>query len=382
MAMTKTNDLNRFRINLSSISKNIKSLSKHVAENFSIMGNVKANAYGTDLSRIAQHLHSEGIDFFGVSQIDEAAVLRKLLPSSRIFIINICPWQIEEAVYLSLDIAIDDIEILRLLEKESKKHRVQSRIHLHVNTGMGRMGCSVQEAHPLAKMIANSEHLVLAGLMTHYASAESPTEDAFTREQYEKFLKVLKQLNSSGIYPERIHHANSSSAIRSPRKDGNLLRLGLSLYGITLSSVCEEAISLEAALHLESTIVNIKSLAAGENVGYGGSYTVSAKEQRIATLPMGYYHALQRHYSNKGYVLVHGKRAAIVGRICMDFSMIDISHIPEAQLGSRVLIFGKDLKGHELPIRTAAENWGTIPHELLPQINKCIPRIFETEKTH
>jgi alanine racemase len=250
---------------------------------------------------------------------------------------------------------------------------------------MSRFGCRPENALHICQRILKCPMLALEGIMTHFACADDPSQDAFTRSQAQRLQDVIDLLASHGISPTWRHASNSAGAIRFDFPQFNMVRIGLAVYGLHSSQATREAMELRLALSLISHIVGINNCKLGDTISYGRSYSVQRNEQKIAVLPMGYFDGLHRNYSGKGVVIIRGQKAPMVGKICMDFMMIDVTNIPNAAAGDPVLIFGEDEYGFYLSPEDLATSGDSIVHELITCLGPRIQRIFvyeEARRTH
>jgi alanine racemase/UDP-N-acetylmuramoyl-tripeptide--D-alanyl-D-alanine ligase len=371
---------NQCFINLAAIVSNLKALRGKLGSDTRLMPIVKAFAYGTNNVLISKFLASHGIDILGVSYVDEGVSLKKTGITQSIFTINAALFEVKKAVSWGLEIGVSDLSLIEALSLEAESQKRVVKVHLHVDTGMSRLGCRVDEACILAESIARSPFLKLEGVMTHFACAESENEDSFTELQIASFDRAIKEIESKGILIPWKHAANSGAVLRLHLPQYNMARVGLALYGLAPSEAAKKSLNLKLALSLQSRIVGINLCKKGETVSYGRNYTVTKDTQRIAVVPVGYFDGLHRHYSGKGVVMIREKRAHMVGNICMDYLMVDISEIPQAAIGDPVLIFGEDEYGNYLPPEELASDGGSIVHELITCLGPRIQRIFVHEE--
>lgn len=371
---------NQCFINLAAIESNIKSIRKKIGDLTKIMVMVKAYAYGTNDIRMSKFLRSCGIDILGVSYVDEGVALRRAGVSQEIFVINAALYEMAKVIKWDLQVGVSSSEIISALEKEAERQGKVIKVHIHVDTGMSRLGCRLEEALPLAQLIMQSKHLKLDGIMTHFACADDPNQDGFTLNQITNFDKVINEIESEGITLNWKHAANSSGVMRFDLPQFNMVRVGLAVYGLHPSKATKKSFELELALSLMSRIVGINHCRKGETVSYGRNYTVTKDEQSIAVLPIGYFDGLHRNYSGKGHVLIRGKKAPMVGNICMDYMMVDVSDIPDVSIGDSVLIFGEDEYGNYLSPEDLATNGDSIVHELITCLGPRIHRFFIHEE--
>jgi alanine racemase/UDP-N-acetylmuramoyl-tripeptide--D-alanyl-D-alanine ligase len=346
---------------------------------------VKALAYGTDQVRMSKFLETCQIDILGVSFVDEGVALKCAGVSQSIFVLQAATYEAYKVVKWGLEIGVSDRELIQAVGEEARKQGKKIKVHLHIDTGMGRLGCRLEEALPLAKAVQSQPGLELEGIMTHFACADDPAQDSFTLQQAESFRQIIEQLEKEGIALRWRHAANSSAAVRFHFPHCNMVRIGLAAYGLYSSKAVQSAVELRLALALTSRIVGINSCKRGETVSYGRSYCVERSMQRIAVLPIGYFDGLHGSYSGKGAVVIHGQKAPMIGKICMDFMMVDITDIPAAAVGDPVLVFGEDEHGSYLSPEELAAQGDSIIHELITCLGPRIERIFiheESRSTH
>ncbi len=372
---------NQCFINLAAIQNNINMIRQAVNPETRLMVMVKAFAYGTDDERLAKYLASIGINILGVSYVDEGIALKRQGITQSIFTVNAANYEISKIVKWQLEVGVSDKDFVSALDKEAGQQNQKIKVHLHIDTGMGRFGCRPEEALEIARLICDSQNLVLEGLMTHLACAEDPKEDAFTYQQIRAFDEVIHRLKLQGIQANWVHAANSSGTIRFKLPQYNMVRVGLATFGLSLSKTVKEALDLRLALTLTSRIVGINHCKKGETVSYSKSYTVADEQQKIAVLPIGYFDGLHRKYSGKSHVIIRGQAAPMIGHICMDYMMVDITHIEGASIGDKVLIFGQDEYGHYLSPEELAIKGNSIIHELITCLGPRIQRIFVDEES-
>ena len=369
------------QINLAAIEHNIKMLRQKIPESTRMMVMVKAFAYGTDAFRIAKFLTSCGIDIIGVSYVEEGIALKKAGVKQSIFVLNAADYEIDQLVKWELEIGVSSFEFIEHLAKAAITQNKRIKAHLHIDTGMSRFGCRKEEALSLAKFILKHPSLELEGIMTHFASADDVSEDKFTLSQAADLSAVIAELNKEGIDPKWKHAANSAGVLRFSFPEFNMVRVALAIYGLQ-PSLEKEKNHLRLAVSLFSRIAGINLCKKGDTISYGRSYLVDEEEKRIAVIPIGYFDGLHRNYSGRGSVLIRGKKAPMVGKICMDFMMIDVTHIPEAKVGDPVLIFGEDDHGHYLSPEELALQGNSISHELITCLGPRIQRFFIYEESH
>lgn len=372
---------NQCIINLAAIQTNLALIRKRLPEKTRLMVMVKALAYGTDDVRISQFLSINGIDILGVSYVDEGVALKRAGIRQSIFSINAAPYEVAKVVKWDLEVGVSDKNLINALADEAARHQKKIKVHLHINTGMGRFGCRPEEAVALASLIRSLPHLELEGVMTHFACAEDPNEDAFSMQQVAIFDHAIEEIEKAGIHLKWKHAANSSAALRFHLPQYNMVRLGLAVYGLYGSEEVRNALDLRLAISLISRIVGINVCKKGESISYGRKYLVERDIQKIAVLPIGYFDGLHRHYSGKTHVLIRGQKALMVGNICMDNMMVDVTDIPHVEIGDKVLIFGEDEFGYYLSPEGLALSGESIVHELMTCLGPRISRIFVYEES-
>lgn len=363
-------------INLAAIRSNIEVLRQGLPDTCRIMVMVKALAYGTDDVQISTFLETCGIDILGVSHVDEGIGMRRMGVRQSIFVLNATSCEMKKAITWNLEVGISSEEQVIAAQQAAKELQASFKVHLHVDTGMKRFGCTLPEAAEIGKAIARSPHLIFEGVFTHFCAADDPQQDAFTLHQADGLVRVIKELESLGISPKYRHACNSAAAIRFSFPEFNMVRVGLASYGIHTSSASAALLDLRPALSLSSKIVGFNSASVGETVSYGRTYTVSTEQTRLAVIPIGYFDGLHRAYSGKSHVIIRGQKAPMIGRICMDYTMVDVTHIPDAAIGDAVLLFGEDETGKYLPPETLATSGGSIVHELMSCIGPRVQRLF------
>ncbi len=343
-----------------------------------ILSVIKANAYGHGASEIARVLAEAGSDFFGVATLEEGLQLRESGVSTPVLILaGAYPEQFDEFVHNDLTPAVCEAWMLRRLEMLARKRAVTLNIHLKVDTGMGRIGFSAAELNLWLPELAGLEALKLQGLFSHFSHAER-VEGGYTRNQLERFHGVLKRLDDAGYRIPLIHLANSAAVISLPPSHFGMVRPGLMLYGIHPCAEMAPQVSLRPVLSWKTRVLQLKWLPGGSPISYGQTF-VTQRESLIATLPVGYADGYPRLLSNRGAVLVRGKRAPVVGRICMDLTMVDVTQIPGVEQGDEVVLIG-DQEGETISADEMAGWAETISYEILTSISARVPRIYYSSK--
>ena len=363
-------------ISLDNLQHNYQELRKHIPSETRFLGVVKADAYGHGAVPISRHLRELGAQFLAVSNIEEAAQLRYAGIRGPILILGYTPVKhAEDLAKMGLRQEVHSLEYAQALNEQLKGLHRRVRVHLKLDTGMSRLGFFAYD-HPeildQLKIVAGLENLLIEGVFTHFPVADSlnPTDEAFTRKQFQRFMEMISAMNACGIQPEIRHCCNSGGTILYPEYALDMVRPGIATYGVHPSAELTDRIELKPVMSLHSTIFQIRDYEPDISVSYGRAYTTSRRE-RIAVVGIGYADGLSRSFSGKISFRLHGKTVPQVGRICMDMCMVDISNVPEARVGDTITVFGEN-QG----VEALADQLNTIPYEILCGINKRIPRIF------
>jgi alanine racemase len=262
---------------------------------------------------------------------------------------------------------------LKILSGEAERRRRKLKVHIKVDTGMGRLGVPLNLWPDFLKEVKGLSHIEVEGLLSHFSMTNE--EEAFTREQWRRFKEAVDMAKGMGISFKYLHMANSATITTYPAFSGNLVRPGIMLYGSYPNPMFRDLISLKPVLTLKTRIHFLKSVPSGTRISYGGIYR-TRRESLIATLPIGYADGYSRHLSNCGEILIHGKRAPVVGKVCMDFIMVDVTNIPRVSLGDEVILMGRQEK-EEITVDEIAEKINSISYEVLCGIGKRVPRVYK-----
>lgn len=361
-------------VNLTAVAENIARFRRHSHGRSHIVAMLKAFSYGTGLSQLASGFSRLGIHHVGVSSANEGVAIRKSGADQDIFVFLSDREDLDNLVRYRLTPVIYSAELVEAFAHLLAGTRHQLEVHLKVDTGMHRLGVPPKDALALAERIRSSGNMRLTGVCTHLASADDPRSDDFTRQQIALFNQVISALEAAGFANLQIHAANTATAIRFPEAHYNMMRIGLGLYGLYPSEAVKEALDLELAIGLTSRITSIQEFAPGDTLGYNRTYAATRKT-KVGVVPFGYDDGLPWALSGKGYVLVEGHHAPIVGRISMDQMQLDITDIKGVNVGAEVLLYGTH-NGHLIRPEYVADQAGTILHELLTRIGRRIHRIY------
>ncbi len=341
---------------------------------------VKSNAYGHGVEPITSLLPSA--DWFAVNSLDEGLELRLAGIKKPILLLgHVLLERLPEAVDADLRLTVYNIETLEKLEKILNQ-RVSCRIHIKIETGTGRQGILPQSVPEFIRRASGIEGLEIEGLSTHFANIEDTLNHEYAEKQLQLFNEVVEMVRESGVSPAVVHTACTAATILFPETHFNMLRTGIGLYGLwpsreTFLSAQSNGIpvpDLRPVLSWKTRIVQIKELPAGSYIGYGCTYKTS-RSTRLGVLPVGYADGYDRGCGNSAHVLVKGKRAPILGRVCMNLIMIDLTDIPEAALEDTVVLLGID-QNEIISAEMLAEWAGTINYEVVTRISPFLPRII------
>ncbi|MBW1670283.1 MAG: alanine racemase [Deltaproteobacteria bacterium] len=368
-------DLNRIEIDLTAVSHNftvLKGLLKSTGAR--IMAVIKSDAYGHGLLEISQVLESAGVWGFGVSDVEEAISLRKgKITAPILFLSGLPPGAEKEVMALGLIPGVTDVSSLYTLERVASMRDETCRVHLKVDTGMGRLGFSPDELYGIVKELHKWPHLCFEGLYSHLSSADDPL-DPFNTVQLNTFASVLDRVKEMGWKPLTIHMANSAGLIHFPPAHYDLVRPGLAIYGSYPGPQSQKSLELRPVMSFRSKIVAIRNLAERSPVSYGHSF-YTKRPSRIAVLPVGYDDGYLRSMSNRSIVLIRGRRCPVVGSICMKSFMVDVSTLDEVTPGEEAVLLGR--QGDEIITAEDLAQWGsTISYELLCLLGSRNKRFF------
>jgi alanine racemase len=340
------------------------------------MAVIKANAYGHGAVETATALARKGITRVAVVSVDEGIALRMAGITASILVLGpLFAEQIHDLVDHRLTPVVSEPALLLRLAETAAALNQSYPVHLKVETGMGRLGLTQTELVTLIASRAFPASLRLEGLMTHLADADGAMTDV-TEQQLVRFNQAIDTVKACGLRIPLVHAANSGGAVRFPQAQFSLVRPGIMLYGYHTLPSSVAAPDLKPVLQLRTTVAQIRTIQPGDTVSYNGTFT-ARRPTRIAILPIGYADGFSRRLSNRGQVLVHGRRAGIVGLVCMDMVMIDVTDVPGVIVGDEVVLIGR--QGQEEITATEMANWtGTIPYEVLCSIGPRVPRLYSS----
>ncbi|MEN6462402.1 MAG: alanine racemase [Syntrophomonas sp.] len=368
-------------INLDNLEFNVQQIRGLVGNNVKIMAVVKSNAYGMGITEVIDTLLEQGIDMFGVAILDEAILIRQRQPEFPILVFAYTPF---EYSYLLIKNDITQTVYCKeqavALSAAAKKLNKRARIHIEIDTGMGRLGFTPsKETVEIIKEIADLTNLQIDGIYTHcpYTNERNQEGYFFTQSQFEKFCYVVESLEEIGVFIPVKHLCNSQGTVYYKQMHMDMVRAGIILYGSYPEF--QDELPLKPVMSLKARIGSVKKIGPGENISYGRTF-ITQRESIVAVLPLGYGDGYNRLLSNKGEVLVKGKRAPVIGTICMDQCMIDVTDIPgPVNIGEEVVLLGKQ-GDEEITIEEMAKKiCGFINYEYMVVIQGRVPRIYIKE---
>ncbi|NLK35654.1 MAG: alanine racemase [Gracilibacteraceae bacterium] len=363
-------------VDLDALSHNMRETRRLSDKDALVTAVVKADGYGHGAKKIAQTLLDNGADRFAVAVLDEGIELRKAGFEVPILIMGFTDEErSEEIISYNLEQAVYSWDLAEEISKEAVRQKKTAKIHIKVDTGMGRIGLKPdKDSVQLIKKISRLPNIVIEGTFTHFAVADT-LDKAYTEEQFEKFRWICQELERENVRINLKHCGNSATIIDLPGMHLNMVRAGIILYGLKPSDeVMLDKIELKQVMSLKVRISHVKEIEAGQSVSYGRKF-IAPRRSKIASLPIGYADGFTRMLSGKAEALVKGCRVPVVGRICMDQCMIDVTGIEDVKVGDEVVLFGKQGEGF-ISIDELAEKLDTINYEIVCMISKRVPRVY------
>lgn len=363
-------------VDVDALEHNYRAIRAHTPESSKFLGVMKADAYGHGAVPISHALVELGAEYLAVSNLEEAVQLRRGGVRVPILILGYTPpMYAENMIYLDLTQEVHSLEYAMELDQALAGTNFVLNVHLKLDTGMTRIGFTAYgDDTVLHQMVqaARLSHLHVEGVFTHFCVADSKNQSdlAFTKEQYDRFTAALDYLEGQGIKPELRHCCNSGATLLHPEYAMDMVRPGIITYGVHPSRDTSNVLQLKPMLSLYTTVSQVRTIPADTSVSYGRTYQTT-EDRKIAVLAIGYADGLQRRLSNCAAFILNGVQVPVVGRICMDMCMVDVTEAGDVKPGDEVTIIGASL-----PCETMAEQLETIPYEILCGINKRIPRIY------
>ena len=368
-------------IDLDAIKHNFYEVRRIIKKDTKIMSVVKADAYGHGVKYVAKQLEEIGTDWFAVSNLEEAIQLRRYDIKKPILILGYTPNDMMVKVYeYDLSQTILSYEYGKKVIEECKKRGIRVKSHFKIDTGMNRIGFTCRNKNEYnnsivrIKELFESKELVSEGIFTHFASADDLSDSNYTKIQFNNFINVINGLESIGIKFNLKHCCNSAGIINYPDMHLGMVRAGIMLYGLKPSESMGRNVDIIPAMSLKTVVSQIKTLPKGSSVSYCRKYT-SSKEIKVATVPIGYADGYSTKFSNKSTMLIDGKRVNVIGRVCMDQLMLDVSDINGIHEGEVVTVFGKE-KNNYILVDELAKYMDSINYEIVCLIGKRVPRLY------
>ena len=361
-------------INLGILEENYRKIRGNLSPHVGLLCVVKADAYGHGAVEVSRRLESLGAYYLGVATLDEGIELRENKIKSPILLMSgVMPWdKLETVVQYGLTPVVYDLSVLETICNDAKSFQQPLKIHLKFDTGMGRLGFMHHEIIKVMDLVAGAKNLDIEGFMSHFSSSE--IRDAYGEKQVQAFKEIIEKFHRRGFRPRDIHMANSSAIINYPESHFTMVRTGISLYGSHSAQELKELLPTRQVMKFSSKVALIKEFPAGSALSYGRTY-ITEKTTRVAYIPVGYADGYPRSLSNKGYVFIGNKRTNIVGRICMDWFLVDISGRDDVNVGDEVTLLGESGM-NVIRAEEVGELDGTIPYEILCRISKRVSRVY------
>jgi len=365
----------RVEIYLDNIVHNLKEVKKLVGEKIKIMAVIKADAYGHGAVQVAKILEEHGVDYLGVATVEEAVELREKGIKLPILIFGYTPLtQLKEVIEWNITQTVFEIGYVKELEKLSLKRNKKTKIHVKIDTGLGRIGYTdMALAEKEIIEMASMKGIELEGIYSHFATA-AEKDKTYCKEQFSTFMKLVNKLKERNLEIPLKHIANAGAILDLEYTYLDMVRPGIILFGSYPSEEVQKRMDLKETLAFKTKIVYLKEVPEGFSIGYGRTF-ITKRKSKIATLPVGYADGLDRLLSNNYHVLIKGKYVPLVGRICMDQCMIDVTDMENVQVGDEVVIIGTQGE-KKIAVEDMAKKLNTIPQEIYCKISRRVPRVY------
>jgi alanine racemase len=355
-------------IQLKALENNFSEISRFISGKAGIMAVVKSDAYGHGLVPVARKLVDLGAKWLGAANLEEGIRLRRAgIQVPILILLGFLHREIRRVISFGLTPLIYDLEPARALGAEALRQGVKVRVHLKVDTGMGRLGVPYDQAGEFLSQLKKIKGIVLEGLCSHFSRADC-RDAVYCRQQMDRFGQVLKAARDLGLNPPIGHLANSAGILECPQAHLSLVRPGLLLYGAYPSLQVAPRLALEPVMTVKSQVIQIRKFPEGTPLGYGGTY-VTPRDSVMAVIPAGYADGLSRAFSNRGSVLIRGREVPLVGRVSMNLTLADITDLEKVVTGEEVVLLGRQ-KEAVLRAEDLAGRIGTIPYEIFCQLGK------------
>jgi len=374
MKTSSETTVTRAIIDLDAVVYNFRVIRKAVDRRVKILAVVKSDAYGHGLTEVARVLEREGADILGVGDVAEGSTLRSAGVAKPIMVLGLIP---ESAIPTALDkeltLTIASLKSAQQVAGVASAKGCVAKVHCIIDTGMGRIGFQPDNAPEEIPAILQYSSIDVEGISTHFPRATAE-RDPFTASQIKAFKNIIKRLGDNGVPFELTHAANSAAVINHPSAQFDMVRVGIMLYGVAPTKALQGKLDLRPAMRFETSVVFVKSVPEGTPLSYDHTYA-TPNATVIATIPAGYAHGVDFLLSNAGEVLVRGQRAPVVGRVCMDQTLVNVGHIAGVTVGDKVTLIGRDGK-QSIAAEDVAERAHTIPYDVITRIGKMVPREY------
>lgn len=365
----------KLSVSLDNLKYNVNCIKEYIGEK-ELLVMVKADGYGAGILEVSKCLEKQGVKYLGVAYLIEAKrILENNIKANVIIFSNVLSEEIKEAVSISAILTLSDIETAKKINKEAIIQGKKVKVHINIDTGMTRDGVNVRDVELFISEVKKLSNIDVEGIFTHLSSADS--DEGYTKKQEDTFKLVLHKIKEMGISPKYIHVCNSAGMILNIAEFCNMVRVGISIYGyypeenIKESFGSENKFELKGVFKLEAPICSVRNVDKGVYVSYSKTY-ITERESRIATIQIGYADGLNRLLSNKYMIKVNGKNAKIIGNICMDMCMVDITDIDDVRESDMVIIFDYN----DGNVDRIAKICGSINYEVITTIGKRVERVY------
>lgn len=366
-------------VDLDAIYENVESLKAPLDKSVKFLGVVKGDGYSHGIIPVAKTMHEAGVDYFAVAIAEEGAEMRRAgITEESILVLGLSLKQsFPLAIEYDLTLTVCEKENILQLQETAKSMGKNIKVHIKIDSGMSRIGVRNEaELSEVLDTISKCENIILEGVFTHFATADEE-DDLPTKNQIEKFEGLLNIINNRGL-KLLVHAANSAATLNYKQTHYDMVRPGVCSYGYYPSDYVIKNVKLKPAFEWHTKIAYLKLIEKGDSVGYGFNYKAEGK-RKIATLPVGYADGYRRDIGNSGYVLIRGQKAPVVGKVCMDQCMVDVTDIKDVSIGDDVVLIGKSGK-QQITIETMAGWLNASKYEMLAVISKRVPRVYVSDR--
>lgn len=361
-------------VDLDAIARNVQQLKAHIGQRVELFGVVKANAYGHGIVQVSRTVLENGATRLAVGRVGEGIALREAGIDSPILIMGYTvPGEAPAIVDHGLMATVNTFEGAQALAQHARENGKKARVHLKVDTGMGRYGLLPDEVTGFLEQLSSLPEIEIEGIYTHFSTADS-ADKSYAQQQFNIFMETLSGIEQAGFYIPLRHAANSAATLDLPEMHLDAVRPGIAMYGLSPSSETEPAIPLEPALSLKTHVARVRTLPENSSISYGRTY-ITTKPTKVALVMVGYGDGYQRLLSNTGHVLIGGRPAPILGRVCMDQFVVDVSAIDGVRQDDEVVLLGRQ-QGEVITADMIAKLTQTINYEVTTSILPRVPRIY------